>query len=148
MAKLTTGPAIAIRNSASGPGGSVKIGFYEGYAPAGGVPSTVVAVQTLTGLPGNTASSSFFGGFRCFFAEVCFPFCELMPFADGPIGYSWDFIDAGTTGLLAGTWPFLSCVMSCSGTLFGPTDNQGMTDVLDEYCPPGTLRSFMREKKW
>lgn len=125
-----------------GPGGSVKIGFYEGYAPGGTAPSTLVAAQTLTGLPGNTSSSSFFGGFRCYFAEACFLFeCRLLSFSDGPIAYSWQFLDVGADGVLAGTWPFLSCVMSCSGTLFGNTDGQGMTDVLDEYCPPGVLRS-------
>lgn len=122
--------------SSGGPGGSVRLGFYEGYTLGGGAPNTTVAVLTLTGLPANTASSSFFGGFKCYFTEVSF--ASLVPFADGPIGYSWRFMDVGTDGRLAGTWPFLSCVTSCSG--IGP-DGQGMTNVIDRYCPPGTLQS-------
>lgn len=121
-----------------GPGGSVNLGFYEGYQLFGGTPTTAVAVFTLTGLPGNTGSSSFFGGFNCYFINVTF--ANLVAFADGPIGYSWGFIDVGTDGLLAGTWPFLSCVTSCSGAIL-QVDGQGMTDAIDQYCPPGTLRS-------
>jgi hypothetical protein len=121
-----------------GPGGSVKMGFYEGYTVFGGAPSTAVAVFTLTGLPANSASSSFFGGFNCFFIRVFFG--SLVSFADGPIGYSWKFIDVGTDGTLGGTWPFLSCVTSCSGAIL-QVDGTGMTDLIDEYCPPGTLRA-------
>lgn len=121
-----------------GPGGSVKLGFYEGYTWGGGAPTTTVAAFTLTGLPANTGSSSFFGGFSCYFINVTFT--GLVAFADGPIGYSWKFLDAGTTGSLAGTWPFLSCVTSCSGAVL-QVDGQGMTDVIDEYCPPGFLRA-------
>jgi hypothetical protein len=135
-AKLTPG--------SGGPGGSVVMGFYEGYALGGGTPTTTVALFTLTGLPGNTASSSFFGGFRCFFIRVFFD--PMICFADGPIGYSWNFVDNGTStinplgSVLAGTWPFLSCVVSCSG-ITGQVDGQGMTDFIDEYCPKGVLRS-------
>jgi hypothetical protein len=121
-----------------GPGGSVKLGFYEGYTWGGGAPTTTVAAFTLSGLPANTASSSFFGGFSCYFINVTF--ANLVAFADGPIGYSWKFLDSGTTGTLAGTWPFLSCVTSCSGAVL-QVDGQGMTDVIDEYCPPGSLRA-------
>jgi len=121
--------------ASGGPGGSVTLGFYEGYVAGGGAPTTTVARFTLSGLPANSASSSFFGGFRCFFLRVIF--AGLVPFADGPIGYSWHFIDVGSDGVLAGTWPFLACVQSCSGP--GP-DGQGMIDTIDEYCPPGTLR--------
>jgi hypothetical protein len=121
-----------------GVGGSVKLGFYEGYTTFGGAPTTGVAKFTLTGLPGNSASSSFFGGFNCFFIRVFFG--TLVNFADGPIGYSWKFLDTGTDGTLAGTWPFLSCVVSCSGAVL-QVDGQGMTDAIDEYCPPGTLRA-------
>jgi len=121
-----------------GPGGSVKLGFYEGYTWGGGAPTTTVAAFTLTGLPGNTASSSFFSGFSCYFMSM--DFSTLVPFADGPIGYSWKFLDTGTTGTLAGTWPFLACVVSCSG-VYLQVDGQGMTDIIDEYCPPGYLRS-------
>jgi hypothetical protein len=122
-----------------GPGGTLKMGFYEGYQLFGGTPTTAVAVFTLSGLPGNSASSSFFGGFACYFINVSFG-GALVGFADGPIGYSWGFLDVGTDGTLAGTWPFLSCVVSCSGAI-GQVDGQGMTDAIDEYCPPGTLRS-------
>ena len=117
-----------------GPGGSVKLGFYEGYTWFGGAPTTTVAAFTLNGLPANTGSSSFFGGFRCFFIQVTFT--NMVAFADGPIGYSWKFLDVGTSGVLGGTWPFLSCVVSCSGAVT-QVDAQGMTDILDEYCPPG-----------
>jgi len=131
--------------ASGGPGGSVKLGFYENYVLGGPISaSNSVAVFTLTGLPGNTGSSSFFGGFRCFFLRIFFN--NLVAFADGPIGYSWGFLDSGTStinplgGVLAGTWPFLSCVTSCSGVI-GQVDGQGMTDFVDEYCPIGTLRS-------
>jgi len=66
----------------------------------------------------------------------------MICFADGPFGYSWKFRDLGTDGILAGTWPFLSCIQSCScaGSTCGP-DGQGMVDMIDEYCPVGTLRA-------
>jgi len=128
-----------------GPGGTTRLGFYENYVQGGPlVAATPVALFTLTGLPGNTASSSFFGGFRCFFIRIVFT--QLVAFADGPIGYSWAFLDTGTGtinplgGAIAGTWPFLSCVASCSGML-GQVDGQGMTDMIDQYCPIGTLRT-------
>jgi hypothetical protein len=121
-----------------GPGGSVKLGFYEGYTLGGGAATTAVAVFTLTGLPGNSASSSFFGGFNCYFINVTFG--SLVAFADGPMGWSWKFVDVGASGLLGGTWPFLSCTVSCSATV-GQVDGQGMTDLVDEYCPPGFLRA-------
>jgi len=124
--------------ASGGPGSSVKLGFYEGYTLFGGAPSTAVAVFTLTGLPGNSASSSFFGGFNCYFIRIIF--AGLISFADGPIGYSWKFVDVGTDGVLGGTWPFLSCVVSCSGAIL-QVDGQGMTDAIDEYCPPGSLRA-------
>ena len=88
-----------------------------------------VAVFTLTGLPGNSASSSFFGGFTCYFINVTFG--SLVAFADGPMGWSWKFVDVGLSGLLGGTWPFLSCTVSCSATV-GQVDGQGMTDLVDE----------------
>jgi len=130
--------------ASGGPGASVKLGFYEGYLAGGGSPTTAVVAMTLAGLPANTASSSFFGGFRCFFMKV--DVGDLISFADGPIGYSWKFLDNGTgtvnpTGaVLAGTWPYLSCTASCSGTS-GLIDGQGMDDTIDMYCPPGTLSS-------
>jgi len=133
----------ALTANSSGPGGSVKLGFYEGYALGGPAPTSGVAIFTLTGLPANSASSSFFGGFSCLFIRVFFS--PLICFADGAIGYSWKFLDNGTGTnplgpVLAATWPFLSCVTSCSGTI-GVADNQGMKDMIDEYCPPGFLRA-------
>ena len=128
----------ALYVGSGGPGGSVKLGFYEGYTTFGGAPTTAVAVFTLAGLPANSASSSFFGGFNCYFIRVIFN--PLVAFADGPIGYSWKFLDVGTDGVLAATWPFLSCVVSCSGAIL-QVDGQGMEDAIDEYCPPGTLRA-------
>src|SRR5439155_9703831 len=64
--------SAALSVNSGGPGGSVKLGFYEGYTVGGGAPTTAVAVFTLTGLPANSASSSFFGGFSCFFIRVFF----------------------------------------------------------------------------
>jgi len=136
-AKLTPG--------SGGPGGSCALSFYEGYTVFGGAPTTSVANFTLTGLPGNSASSSFFGGFECYFLRV--QFAELVCFADGPIGYGFTFLDLGTStinplgAVLAGTWPFLSCTVSCSGTIL-EQDLQGMTDVIDLYCPPDHLLSI------
>lgn len=111
--------------SLGGPGGSVRISFYEGFTrnsyptPNG----TAVAVLTLTGLPANSASSSFFGGFACYSLQV--DFADLVPFADGPIGYSWKFLDVGNDGVLAGTWPFLASASSCTSTAGGPPDALG-----------------------
>ncbi len=132
-AKLTPG--------SGGPGGSVHLGFYEGYTSWGGAATTSVAQFTLTGLPGNSASSSFFGGFQCYTITVVFD--QLLSYADGPIGYSWHFLDAGTGtnplgAVLAGTWPFLACTVSCSGVI-AQVDAQGMLDVIDLYCPPTNL---------
>jgi len=126
--------------ASGGPGGSVGLGFYEGYTLGGTTPSTAAIVFTLTGLPANTGSSSIgAGGFSCFFINVPFG-GGTVAFADGPIGYSWHFVDTSTDGILAGTWPFLSCVVSCSGVM-NQVDGQGMTDMVDQYCPPGNLRS-------
>jgi hypothetical protein len=121
-----------------GPGGTAKLGFYEGYTVGGGAPTTAIAVFTLTGLPANTASSSFFGGFRCYFIRITFNPVINWDKPTGRLGYSWAFLDTGRDGVLAATWPFLSCVQSCSGT--GP-DHTGMVDLIDEYCPVGTLRA-------
>ena len=120
--------------SLGGPGGSVRLGFYEGYTPGGATPTTTVAVFTLTGLPGNSASSSFPAGLRSYFLTL--DFGTALSFADGPIGYSWRFIDTDLGGVDGGTGPFLSCVLSCSG---GGPDAFGQMGPHDIYSPPGTL---------
>jgi len=128
----------------SGPGGSMALHFYEGYTVFGGAPTPSVAHFTLTGLPGNSASSSFFGGFGCYFVRIIFN--ELLCYADGPIGYGWTFLDKGyptaspLSSVLAGTWPFLSCTLSCSADVLD-YDLQGMTDMIDQYCPTTSLRA-------
>ena len=130
--------SVVLDPDSGGPGGSVLLGFYEGYETGGPAPTTAVALINLTGLPGHTADSSVValllgsGNDSCYFLNLDLANC--FSFADGDIGYSWGFTDLGTTGVLAGTFPFLSCVQSCSGT--GP-DGQGMVDLMDEYCPPG-----------
>lgn len=108
----------------SGPGGTVRLGFYEGYALGGGVPTTAVAVFTLSGLPGNSASS----GLACYFLQLSFG--SLVSFADGPIGYSWGFLDLDAGGVLAATVPFLASPTS-------GTPPPGVTGFIDRYCPPG-----------
>jgi hypothetical protein len=127
--------------ASGGPGGSASIGFYEGYSTGGATPSTTVAAFTINGLPANTGSSSFFGNFNCFFINV--GFANLVCFADGQVGYSWKFLDGTGAGTLAQTWPFLSCVQSCSGVQDqGGTGGPNLQDLLiDQYCPPGFLRS-------
>ena len=120
-----------------GVGGTTNLGFYEGYTVTGGAATTAAAVFTLSGLPANTANSSPFvmgGGTACYLINITF--AALVPFADGPIGYSFHFLDLDITGVLGSTIPFMSCVSSCSGP--GP-DSLGMVDLIDEYCPPGFL---------
>jgi hypothetical protein len=124
-----------------GPGGTAQLFFNQGYTNGSATPnnpgvSTDVARVTVTGLPANTGNSSFFGGFRCFFITIGFGQTFCLP--DGNIGYGWKFMDQGTPGVLAQTWPFLSCVQSCTGT--GP-DGLGMVDQVNQFCPPGFLLS-------
>ena len=131
--------------ASGGPGSSFKLGYYEGSVTGGGTASTNVFSITLTGMPGNTGSSSFFGG--CTPHAIRLFVGGLIPFADGPIGYSWKFLDNGTGTLnpvgatISGTFPWMSCVNSCSSTSRFQMDPQCMDDQLDEYCPPGFLRS-------
>jgi len=122
--------------ASGGPGASVLLGLYSGYQTGGPAPTTSVALFNLTGLPGHSANTSIGGGggVSCYFINLIFPDC--FAYADGPIGYSWGFTDVGTTGVLAGTFPFLSCIQSCSGP--GP-DGQGRDNIIDRYCPPGTF---------
>ncbi len=118
----------ALDPSAGGMGGGVALGFYEGYATGGPDPGPGVAHFTLIGLPANTA----LGATRCYQIQVL-P-ASLIPFADGPIGYSWRFIDLNPVGgPAAATVPFLSCVASCLGP--GP-DGLGMDNLIDRYFPP------------
>ena len=127
---------VMLDSSSGGPGASTILGFYEGYQTGGPAPTTAVALINLAGLPGHSSASSVMnpgGGMSCFFVNLTLADC--VAFADGPIGYSWRFTDVGTTGVLAGSFPFLSCVQSCSGP--GP-DGQGMDSLIDRYCPPGT----------
>lgn len=122
--------------SLGGPGGSVRLGFYEGYTQGGATPTTTVAVFTLTGLPGNTASSTFPVNLAAYFLTL--DLATPMSFADGPIGYSWRFIDSDLSGVNGGTGPYLACVGSCSGSVAGP-DAFGQIGPHDIYSPPGTL---------
>ncbi len=134
--------SAALDPASGGPGATTTIGFRTGYvkgtlANAGGPSGTDQGTFLLTGLPATTSCSSFFGGFRCYLIGINIgttPIC--LP--DGPIGYSWQFGDLGTDGALAKTFPFLSCINSCSGK--GP-DVEGMTDCVDQYCPAGTITS-------
>ena len=139
----------ALDVNSGGVGGNAELGFYEGYTIFGGAPTTVAAVINLTGMPGNTAPGGFFGGTRCYTLSV--EFNPLARWADGLfVGYSWHFVDTGTDGLYAATFPFLACVVSCSGTSLlngsaggGPfsdnhtglgEDGQGMLDAFDAFC--------------
>jgi hypothetical protein len=127
--------------SSGGIGGKARIGFRTGYVKgsvnAGGPTGTQAALFNLSGLPAWTGCSSFFGGFACYLINITFgtvPVC--LP--DGPVGWSYQFRDLGTDGVLAKTFPFLGCVQSCTGS--GP-DGLGMTDCIDQYCPAGNLLS-------
>jgi hypothetical protein len=128
-----------------GVGGSATVSFMEGYmtvAPGNPRPSfgARTAVYNLSGLPANTASSSFFGGFNCFFIRVRTAVLQPNPntsfdggqaLKDGVLGWAWDFRDLSGFLPLAHTFPFLACVTSCSGV--GP-DGQVMKDGVDQYC--------------
>ncbi len=130
----------ALDASLGGPGGQTLIGFRSGYEEgnepnANGPSGTLAGSLLLTGLPAHTSSSGFFGGFSCYTMEVNLsnvPLC--LP--DGNIGWSWRFIDVGSDGVLANTFPFLACVQSCSGP---GKDGMGMRDGVDRYCPAGSV---------
>ena len=129
-----------------GGGGSVEIGFYEGYTIFGGAPTTTAVVFNLTGMPGNTAPGGFLGGSGCYGLNVLFS--PMVAFADNIfVGYSWHYQDVGTDGLYGATFPFIACVVSCSGlsiysgsaggagTATGLNeDGQGMLDAFDAFC--------------
>jgi len=130
--------SAALDPQSGGPGGSTVIGFRSDYtegtvANANGPTGVLQGSFALSGLPANTNCSSFWGGFSCYLVKASFgnlPLC--LP--DGPIGWSWRFTDLGTDGTLAKTFPFLSCVQSCSGV---GKDQMGMTEGMDKYCPAG-----------
>lgn len=140
-----------------GVGGTTKLGFYEGYALATGLPApagtngTTVVAFTLTGLPANTGDNCFIpwlaSATGCW--AITLTFGTQICFADGPIAYSWKFVDLDSCGPWSHTMPAFSCVTSCStNPLVGPypggaapVDGQGMTDFVDQYCPPGVLLS-------
>jgi hypothetical protein len=135
-----------------GVGGSVTIGFYEGYTVFGGAPTTAAAVVALTGMP---AGPGVCGGAGCFGLRVGFP--TLVPFADNTfIGYSWTFEDVSPCGTFGATLPVLACVVSCSGLnivsqgsaggvggnpLGLGEDGQGMLDLIDQFCTAPLVQS-------
>ncbi len=143
----------ALDVSSGGLGGSITLGFYEGYTVFGGAPTTTAAVVALTGMPANTSQGSWFQpGANCYGLTVNFN--PLLPFADGAfVGYSWNYTDVGTDGVLGNTYPFLACVVSCSAlSAFNPSftgfggagtasgigeDGQGMYDIWEQVCPVG-----------
>jgi hypothetical protein len=140
----------ALDVNSGGAGGSVTLGFYEGYTVFGGAPTTAAAVVALTGMPANTSNGSFFSaGAGCFGLRVIFP--TMVAFADNAfMGYSWQYDDVGTDGTLGNTYPFISCVVSCSGLAANSKgtaggqgfagdlglgeDGQGMLDIFDQFC--------------
>jgi len=149
----------ALDVTSGGAGGSVTLGFYEGYTIFGGAPTTAAVVVSLTGMPANTSQGSFLTpGGGCYQLRVEFP--TLIPFADQAFfGYSWEFDDVGTDGIVGNTYPFLTCVVSCSGINiaaqgtagglgFGGDlalgeDGQGMLDAIDQFCTtPAVAATF------
>jgi len=160
--------SAALDPASFGAGGSAIISFREGYETgthsASGLPyGTTVGVFALSGLPANTQSSSFFGGFNCYQISVTIgniPLCYggdgNVPPSEPSVGWAWQFVDLGTDGVLASTFPFLSCVASCTngpgavnpgrppGGPFGTPsgfDGLGMRDTIDQWCPVGMLLS-------
>ena len=136
----------ALDTNSGGVGGNVELGFYEGYTIFGGAPTTTATVINLTGLPGSSAPGGFLGSARCYGLQVNFD--PLVVFNDDIfVGYSWHYQDVGTDGLYGATFPFIACVVSCSGTslLNGSAggvgtatgmneDGQGMLDAFDAFC--------------
>lgn len=76
------------------------------------------------------------------------PLCFGGDGSGGPepnVAWAWRFVDVGTDGVLAKTFPFLSCVASCTngpGSLAPGVpgfDGQGMVDQFDRYCPADAI---------
>ena len=119
--------------ASGGTGGTMTWSFYPSHTTGANHPATSDASTfTLTGLPSNTAEGAVFAQIACFFLNITFGSTPLA-LADGQIGYAWTFEDLDTVGVFAATFPFLSCVTSCSGS--GP-DGVNMDDLVDQYCPP------------
>jgi len=133
----------ALDPRSGGSGGAARIGFRAGYVKGSGnnvgsVSGTDVGSFNLTGLPANTACSSFFGGFNCYLININLGSVPVV-LPSGTVGWSWRFGDLGTDGVLAKTFPFISCVQSCTGS--GPDNSGAMTDTIDQYCPAGQALS-------
>ena len=119
--------------NSGGVGGTMTWSFFPSHTTGAPHPATSdqVAAITLTGLPSNTTEGALFAQIACYFIDIQLGTVPLA-FPDGQIGYSWTFEDLDTVGVFAATFPFLSCVQSCSGS--GP-DGWSMDDVIDMYCP-------------
>ena len=118
--------------NSGGTGGTMTWTFFPSHTTGALHPATSDASTfTLTGLPSNTAEGMVFAQIACFFINITFGATPLA-LADGQIGYAWTFEDLDTVGVFAATFPFLSCVTSCSGA--GP-DGVSMDDLVDQYCP-------------
>ena len=127
--------AAASVNS-GGPGGSMTWSFFPSHTTGANHPATssAIGIFNLTGLPAHTGTGSLFASISCFYVDISFGNTPL-PFPDGRFGYSWTFQGSIPGTALAPTFPFLSCVMSCSGS--GPSSCLGIDDYLDQYCPAG-----------
>jgi hypothetical protein len=153
----------ALSTLSGGPGGRAVISFREGYsvgtlANAGGPTGTLLGAFTLTGLPANTGSQSFFGNTPCTFLPIGFGAFPLAYGGDGSggepsVAWGWKFADLGSDGVLAQTFPFMGCVASCTNTPGSQSafvrstlpgnglDGVGMSEEVDQYCPQGTILS-------
>lgn len=147
--------SAALDTSSFGAGGSAIISFREGYvrgsaANMNGPSGTLVGMFAMSGLPANTNRSSFLGGYNCYQISVKLgtPIC-FGGDGEGPtepnVAWGWRFVDLGTDGVLAQTFPYTSCVFSCNpppGAVPGSGiyDGLGMEDSMDKFCPPNALR--------
>lgn len=145
--------------NSGGVGGSATLEFYEGYTVTGGRATTFVVSIGMTQMPANTVDHDFTApnpGAGCFGLRIEFQ-PMINTFQDQAFhGYSYTFEDNGTDNV-AKTFPFISCIVSCSGLniltkgtaggVGGPLgigeDGQGMIDVIDQFCTaPVTAQSF------
>jgi hypothetical protein len=151
--------STALDTLSGGIGGSASLEFYEGYTVTGGRPTTFVVSIGMSQMPANTVDGdpTVITGAGCWGLRIEFQ-PMITTFQDQTFhGYSWQFDDEGTVSGLAKTFPFLSCIVSCSGLniltkgtaggIGGPIgageDGQGMIDVIDQFCTaPVTAASF------